>query len=97
MSYLRDLAQAIRAEVPAALVPQSSDDLFLIYAALARIKGESVTAQDVHEAWVAWMEMHSETHESMVPFSELPPSVRKEDGPFVAAIRAVARRSADTS
>jgi hypothetical protein len=51
-----------------------------------------VTAEDIHDAWTAWMEIHGEHHESMVPFEQLPQAVRVEDSPFVAAIQAVARR-----
>ena len=90
MSYLRELASSIRAEVPARLVPSGSDDLFLIYAVLARTKGDRTTVEDVHDAWSAWMEMRGEQHESMVPFHQLGESVRAEDIPFVEAIHAVA-------
>jgi hypothetical protein len=93
MSYLRQLSEAIRAEVPARVVPEGADDLFLIYAVLARAKGETVMLEDVHDAWTAWMEIGGQHHESMVPFEQLPDPVRAEDRPFVAAIRTVARRS----
>jgi hypothetical protein len=59
---------------------------------LARGKRDRVTAEDIHDAWTAWMEIHGEHHESMVPFEQLPQAVRVEDSPFVAAIQAVARR-----
>ena len=92
MSYIRILAKAIRAEVPAELVPPDADDLFLVYAALAAAKGDRVGAEDVHHAWVAWMEMRGETHQSMVTFSRLPEAVRDEDDPFVRAIRLALNR-----
>jgi len=92
MSYLRRVADEIRAQLPRKAVPADSEDLFLVYALLALVKGDSVTAEDVHNAWVAWMEMRKETHESMVPFGELPRIIRAEDDPFVTAIRAVASR-----
>ena len=93
MSYLLELSKAIRAEVPARLIPEGADDLFLIYAVLARAKGDRVTTEDVHDAWTAWMEIHGERHESMVPFGELPHGVRTEDRPFTTAIHAVAKRT----
>jgi hypothetical protein len=93
MSYVRELAEAIRAEIPSRLIPEDADDLFLIYALLARAKGHKVTEEDVHDAWTAWMEARGQQHESMVPFDQLPESVRVEDRPFVAAIHAVARRA----
>ena len=66
--------------------------LFLLYAVLLLAKGEDVTREDVHNAWVAWMEFNGEEHKSMVPFTELPPDTQAEDSPFVIAIRSVARK-----
>lgn len=97
MSYLRRLADEIRAVLTHESVPADSDDLFLLYAVLALVKGNAATAEDVHNAWVAWMEMRGERHESMVPFGELTRDVRAEDDPFVAAIRTVASRHRPTS
>lgn len=94
MSYIRRLANAIRADVPPELVPPDSDSLFLIYAALACSKPEGVKAEDVHHAWVAWMEMRGKSHQSMVPFVELPSAVQREDHPFVQAIRAALAKHA---
>jgi hypothetical protein len=93
MSYLRELAEAIRGQVPSRLIPEGADDLFLIYAVLARAKGNRVTAEDVHDAWTAWMEIHRHQHESMVPFEQLPWGVRDEDRPFVEAIHVVVERT----
>jgi hypothetical protein len=93
MSYLRELSEAIRAEVPPPLIPEGAEDLFLIYAVLARVKGSRVTAEDVHDAWTAWMEIHRRQHESMVPFDQLSWDVRDEDRPFVEAIHSVTGRT----
>jgi hypothetical protein len=76
-----------------ALPGERASDLFLSYAVLLLAKGERVSEEDVHNAWVAWMESKGETHEAMVPFDELSPEKRAEDAPFVLAIREVARRS----
>lgn len=92
MTYLEALAAAIRSEVAESIVPPDSQSLFLIYAVLARAKPDGVTPEDVHDAWVAWMTGRGESHESMVPFDELPPDVKAEDVPFVEATNAVARR-----
>lgn len=92
MTYLEALAAVIRSEVPEDLVPPDSDSLFVIYAVLARAKPDGVTAQDVHDAWVAWMAGRGEAHASMVPFEDLPADVKAEDAPFVDAINAVQRR-----
>jgi hypothetical protein len=93
MSYLDDIAHAIRQEMSDADIPsEPSSDLFLIYAVLLLIKGELVTNRDVHNAWVAWMAIRGETHASMVPFNELSPSTQSEDSPFAIAIRKTAKR-----
>jgi hypothetical protein len=92
VTYLDNLAADIRAAVPADALPEEdATNLFLSYAVLLLAKGEEVTREDVHNAWVAWMESRSEEHESMVPFLELPLGTQGEDSPFVLAIRSVAR------
>jgi len=93
VNYLDSIAEAIRNEVPSELVPADADALFLMYAVLARAKGESTTAEDVHDAWTAWMSGRGEKHESMRPFADLDSAVKQQDEPFVKAIhRASARR-----
>lgn len=88
MNYLEQLAGRIRAEVPAGALPNEDTDLlFLIYAVLARARGDAVTAADVHDAWVAWMTSRGEHHESMREFNKLKGDVKAEDSPFVVAIR----------
>lgn len=90
MNYLVDLAEKIRAAVPDSLVPEDADDLFLMYAVLAKSKGVETSAEDVHNAWTAWMLLHGKEHRSMVPYSVLPREVQAEDEPFAAAIREIA-------
>jgi len=51
-----------------------------------------VTAENVHDAWTAWMTARGKEHDSMVPFGKLAPDVQLEDEPFVLAIRRVADR-----
>lgn len=93
MSYLADDAMKVRASVPEGTeVPDEADDLFLLYAVLMNVKGDQVTASDVHDAWTAWMELRGQDHESMKPFSELAKNVQAEDEPFATAIRLAARR-----
>ncbi len=93
MTYLDAVAGEIRRAVPGDALP--NDDtaaLFLTYAVLLLAKGQEVTREDVHNAWVAWMIGKGENHESMVPFAELPPETQAEDSPFMVAIRTVARK-----
>lgn len=93
MSYLSDDAMKVRAAVPDGTdVPDDADDLFLLYALLLNVKGDQVTAGDVHDAWTAWMELRGQDHASMKPFSELSAAVQVEDEPFATAIRVAANR-----
>jgi hypothetical protein len=92
MTYLDNTAAAIKAHVPEDLLPDEPrvDELFRLYALLARVKGTSVTAEDVHDAWSLWMIGEDGDHKSIKPYDELDPETRREDQPFVDAIRAVA-------
>lgn len=93
MTYLDDIAATVRASVPADVeIPPDADDLFRLYAVLALVRGASVTEEDVHNAWVAWMSNHGGQHDAMVPFGELDDDVREQDRPFADAIRAAAHR-----
>jgi hypothetical protein len=88
LSYVTDLADAIRDEVDPDLLPEGDTaSLFRIYAVLALAKGDRVTAEDVHNAWVAWMTASDADHPSIKPFSELSADARRQDEPFAEAIR----------
>jgi hypothetical protein len=50
-----------------------------------------VTAEDVHDGRALWMLGQEHDHSSIKRFGELDSSTRREDLPFVEAIRAVAR------
>jgi hypothetical protein len=92
MSYLIEVAQLIRANLPSdARPPEDSDSLFLLYAVLLRSKGDQVTAADVHDAWAAWMELRNPDHASIVPFAELPVATQDMDLPYLRAIHAAAK------
>jgi hypothetical protein len=92
MSYLDDLATTIRGYLPAEALPTGDvDALFRLYAVLALAKGEAVTAEDVHNAWAAWMQESNVDHGSLRPFSELDHATQAEDDPYARAIRAAAR------
>jgi hypothetical protein len=92
MSYLTEAAQLIRENLPAdAQPPTDADDLFLLYAVLLRSKGEQVTAADVHDAWVAWMEPRNPDHAAIVPFDELSAATQDMDCSYLRAIHAAAK------
>lgn len=91
-NYLDVFAQGIRALVPPGDLPEeNTTSLFRLYAVLALAKGSGVSAEDVHNAWVAWMADREPTHESLVPFDELSPGVADADIPFLKAIRSASR------
>lgn len=91
VNYLANDAARIRASLPERTsVPDDSDKLFLIYAVLMRAKGADVTAENVHDAWSAWMLGIDAEHESVVPFINLDAATRAEDRPFLLAIRRAA-------
>jgi len=97
VSYLSDIAEEIKREVPTELLPDENPDLlFLMYAVLLLAKGTGVSPKDVHNAWAAWMTHLGKQHDALVPFTRLPRSTRAEDDPFVEAIRRVAARRSST-
>ena len=90
MNYLQATANRIGEELGADATPPDANRLLLIYAILAHAKGAATTAEDVHNAWTAWMLMRGEEHQSMRPFDELSRDVQRADEPFLRAIRTVA-------
>lgn len=88
--YISELASKIRAHVPANRCPDEPhrDRLFRLYAVLAMGKGIDTTAEDVHNAWVAWMVEIDAEHPSLRPFSQLGDEDQEQDAPFLEAIRA---------
>ena len=92
MNYLDDLGDKIRAQVPQSDLPEeNTKDLFRIYAVLLLAKGSAVTAEDVHNAWAAWMSTTDPGHDAIVPFAELSSDVAADDVPYVDAIHAIAQ------
>lgn len=91
MNYLDDVAARIRRALPTeATAPDRSEGLFRIYAVLVLAKGQDTTAEDVHNAWVAWMAGRQPDHESLIPFRALSASTQSEDTPYLLAIHQVA-------
>jgi hypothetical protein len=91
MNYIDTIAKDIRARVPAKVLPSGDTILlFRLYALLARSKGMAVSASDVHDAWCVWMSTKDPAHPSIRPFDDLDAETRREDEPFVTAIRQAA-------
>jgi hypothetical protein len=79
MTYLDEIADEILRATPQAAIPdEDMTDLFRLYAVLFLCKGEEVTREDVHNAWVAWMLGRGESHESLIPFEDLDPKTQAE-------------------
>jgi hypothetical protein len=89
--HITHIAKAIRDEIPIADLPAGDHlGLFRIYAVLACAKGTATTAEDVHDAWCAWMGQIDAAHPALVPFDQLDPVAQGRDAPFVVAIAKVA-------
>lgn len=89
--YLDQLGGDIRRHIPEDRMPEGDvDELLRMYALLARSKGTGVTDSDVHDAWSVWMAQREGAHEALVPYEDLPKSVRQQDAVFTAAIRSTA-------
>jgi hypothetical protein len=93
LTYVSEIAERIRRELPQEILPEGDTELlFLMYAVLALTVGEDVRAEDVHDAWSAWMTYCDPSHESIKPFPQLSSETKKMDQPFVDAIKMVARQ-----
>lgn len=90
-NYLERDAELIRDCLPKGTdVPSSSEELFRVYAVLMRAKGEQTTAEDVHDAWTAWISRTDPHHASAIPFNELDVETKAADQPFLIAIQRAA-------
>lgn len=96
MSYIDNIAAEVRANVAPEYLPDGDTTvLFRLYAVLLLAKGTDVTAEDVHNAWAAWMDAKDPEHPSVRPYNELDDETRAADRPFVEAIRAASRALGD--
>lgn len=94
MNYLQTVANKIKSEVPVDVLPDAPNTnlLFNMYATLLLAKGSSVTLEDVHNAWVAWMSEENTSHASIKPFKDLDKETQLQDKPYLdAIIRAVSK------
>jgi hypothetical protein len=86
-----ELARALLAEdLLAEDLPELSDDLLDLYVLLVLCRGETTTAEDVHDAWAVWRSRGDPEHRSLVPFDRLEPAVQELDEPYVDAVHRAA-------
>lgn len=91
MNYLDLIAAEIqRIAEPDSSPPDGYISLYRQYAVLARAKGDTVTPEDVHDAWAVWAVDNDPENRNIVPFKELSLSVQREDEPYAEAIREAA-------
>lgn len=83
MTYIDTARAALEAHLPG-----EDDALLDLYLLLVLVKGDSVTLEDVHDAWAVWRFRTCPDHGSIVPFDQLTPSVQKLDQPYADAIAA---------
>ena len=97
--YLTNLAKRIRDAVPPDVRPDEDDELhlFRLYALLALSKGLSTNRKDIHNAWVVWMIEVDADHPAILPFDQLTPEQRQQDGPFLKAVHEIAAELSDHS
>jgi hypothetical protein len=92
-SYLDMIATEIQRSADPNATHQSEDlPLYRLYAVLLLAKGQAVTAEDVHNAWVAWASEYEPENRNLLPFKELSLSVQRKDQRYVDAIYQVAER-----
>lgn len=91
MNYVDLLATEIQRMAESKVVlPDDDASLYRLYAVLLLAKGQEVTAEDVHNAWVAWASDHEPDNRSLRPFKELSLETQRKDDRFVEAIHQVA-------
>ncbi|MFE9101769.1 DUF7701 domain-containing protein [Actinomadura geliboluensis] len=95
MTYIDEVAALVRDCLPPeARPPEDAAALFRIYAVLTRAKGKATTAEDVHDAWSAWMLTVDPTHPALLPFNALPQATQAQDKPYLEAIHKAASKLA---
>jgi len=90
--YIDEVAQRVASHLAPDELPDQGDvdRLMRGYAVLALAKGVDVTAEDIHNAWAAWMIDVDPVHPALKPYSELDRETQGEDSPYLIAVRAVA-------
>jgi hypothetical protein len=93
VNYLELIGAEIQREAdPESTPPDEDMPLYRLYALLLLAKGNEVTDEDVHNAWVVWATEHQPESDKIMPFKELSLRSQRKDDPYTEAIRRVARR-----
>lgn len=89
-SYLDKIAAEIRRTTDPDAALDEDMPLYRIYAVLLLAKGQTVTLEDVHNAWAAWASQYEADSRNLIPFKELSLSVQRKDQLYMDAIHQVA-------
>lgn len=91
MDYISEKANEIFVYAHGGGMPSPGDIvLYRIYAVLCFAKGKATTAQDVHDAWSAWISTLFPDHRSLKHYDQLTPDVQCMDDLYVDAIHKAA-------
>jgi len=85
MTYIQEIAKIVKERCHI-----SDDKLANIYALLCVTTGINTTNENVHDAWVLWIqETKLDHHKSAIPYNQLSKTVQDLDTPFRDAIREI--------
>lgn len=88
VTYVQQARAALRRAYPTAAQDQVKESLYLL---LVLVKGQDVTAEDVHNAWAVWRSLADPTHQHLVPFDQLSAEVRELDLVYTQRVAAAAK------
>lgn len=84
MNYIQEVRDLLKTKIDV------ESDLLDLYTLLVLVRGQNCSLEDVHDAWSVWRNNTNSEHPSLIPFHELPPSVKELDRGYTNAIRETA-------
>jgi hypothetical protein len=82
VNYVQEKIDAFRE-----LHPKLDERLVDLYVLLSLIKGDSVTQEDIHDAWSVWKNKIRPDARSLIPFDQLSPEIQQLDQKYVDSIK----------